>query len=463
MFQRGVILAFIWMTFCQTCMACECVGASRPCEYLRGDAVFVGTVVETVSVKHPMEKDSWSQGYAMRFTVESSLRGGLGAEVTIQTGNGGGDCGTPLDPGQRLLIFAYKAKDGQLWTGMCSGNRQLPPDSSRDDVVEQLQSLINKGAASIFGHVVSVKPVWRDEDVEDNAQPKPMSGIVLHVTAAGFTASTKTAHDGSFEFDSLPPGKYTVVPEITGKLDFDREYFEDRYERDLSGGQCADISFKLEPTTSVKGHVTLPAGAHPKIVDVEAIPTKWKEIHNFNGVWDFADDENRFKLWPLPPGDYYVGVNINSSPSAASPFPPTYYPGVTNQLDATIIHISEGEVRELELPIRELARPRLVHFIAIGLDGKPMKTIYIQLEDLRHPGDAESYVNVDLDAEGAGTLNVYEGYTYHLHGSHWVSYGNDWCSKPVLIPAGINPVNVTFVMDHKDANCQIDEIDRLRK
>jgi hypothetical protein len=290
-----------------------------------------------------------------------------------------------------------------------------------------------------------------------------MAAVVLHAMAPGFRSTTKTAQDGSYQFDGLRPGKYTVEPEISGKLDFDREYSEERYQADLTGGQCAEISFKLEPTTSVTGHVSLPPGAHPKIVEVEAIPISWKEIHDFNGVWDFADEENRFRLWPLPPGDYYVGLNINSSPSADKPFPPTYYPGVTNERDATVIHVVEGEVRELEIPVRELARPRLVHFTATGLDGKPMKTIYIQLEDLRHPGDASSYVNVDLDTDGSGTLNIYAGYSYHLHGSHWVSYGNDWCSKPVPIPAGNEPVTVRFVMDHKDANCQIDEIDKLRK
>jgi len=48
-------------------------------------------------------------------------------------------------------------------------------------------------------------------------------------------------------------------------------------------------------------------------------------------------------------------------------------------------------------------------------------------------------------------------------GSHWVSYGNDWCSKPVLIDAGTEPIDVRFVMDRKEANCQIYEIDGLRK
>jgi hypothetical protein len=67
-----------------------------------------------------------------------------------------------------------------------------------------------------------------------------------------------------------------------------------------------------------------------------------------------------------------------------------------------------------------------------------MKAIYVQLEDMRPPGDAASYVNVDLDDNGLGTLTVCAGYAYHLQGSHWAGSGNNWC-------------------------CEIDKIDRPRK
>ena len=92
-----------------------------------------------------------------------------------------------------------------------------------------------------------------------------------------------------------------------------------------------------------------------------------------------------------------------------------------------------------------------------------MKKIYIQLEDLRHPGDAASYVNVDLDLTGAGTITIYSGYAYHLHGSHWVGYQNDWCAKPVVIPEGTGPIEARFEMNRKAGNCDFYEIDRLKR
>jgi hypothetical protein len=456
MLRNVVLLAVVLSAFCSNSFGCECTGYSRACERFNTDAVFVGRVVETVSVKHPVDKDSYSRGYSMRFTVEESLRGGLGTEAIIETGNGGGDCGTPLPVGEKFLIFAYREKDGKLWTGACSGSRFLGNDPESAQIVEELRALVKTGAGSIFGSVAQTKPMWREDDIRDK-EMQPVQGIVVYAKSESFNTFTKTKQDGSYEFSGLPNGKYTVTPETPRKMDFDHEY-EERYGAELSDGACANINFKLEPATRIRGHVTLPVGAEGKKIEVVALPTHLKELTQFSGKWDFADEDGRFDLWPLPPGDYYVGVNINSSPQEDAPFPPTYFPGVTSQKAAHIVHVDEGEIKQLELPLPEVAKPRTVRFVAIGLDGKPMRTIYIQREDLRHPGDAASYVNVDLDSNGAGSLIVYAGYSYHLHGQ-----GRSSCSKPVLIPAGTKPVNVRFVMDRKSDYCDIGEIDGRKK
>ncbi len=317
----------------------------------------------------------------MRFVVETPLLGNLGPDVVIETGNGGGDCGTPLPPGSKFLIFAYKEKDGKLWTGMCMGNQKLSGSPDDEQTMRQYQELIKKGSASIFGHIFHARPSWQGADIRDDTPPRPYQGMVLRAESHSFTTSTKTKSDGSYEFSELPVGNYKVVPEIPKGLDFSHEY-EDNYEADLTSGQCANINFLLEPNTRIRGHLTLPSGMESKTIEVVAMPTHVTKLNQFSGKWGFTDEKDRFDLWPLPPGDYYVGVNINSSPKPDAPFPPTYYPGVTNQKDASVVSVGLAEVRELELPIREIAKPRSVHFVAIGLDGKPMKAIYIQLEDL---------------------------------------------------------------------------------
>jgi hypothetical protein len=336
--------------------------------------------------------------------------------------------------------------------------------SKNDAIVNDYRELIRTGVGKVFDKVRYVRPRWEEDDVRnEESDATPRSEVTLRATLeSGFRAETKTARDGSYEFGGLPPGSYTITPTIGEQFDFDHEY-EEHYKPSLSAGQCASVNFLLEPITRIKGHVIFPAKFKAKTIKVVAIPTNLKKLNQFSGKSDFTGEGDEFDLWPLPPGDYYVGVNINSSPKEDSPFPPTYYPGETTQRKAKVVHIREGEVRKLELRLPEIAKTRAVYFVAIGLDGKPMRKIYVQLEDLRHPGDASSYVNVDLDENGAGTLNVYAGYPYHLHGSHWVSYGNDWCSKPVDIPAGNEAVETRFVMDHSAGNCQIDEIDGLKR
>lgn len=461
MFRPLVSLIVPLLALSNVGFACSCIGVERPCQNLRADVAFVGTVLSTSPVKHPMEKNSWSPGYSMRFKVSESLHGNLGDEVTVETGNGGGDCGTPLPEAKSFFIFAYKNDDGKLWTGMCSGNWALDGDSTDGKRIAEYRRLIETHSGNIFGEVVSSKPVWRDDDVTD-VHPTPMAGMIVHAKSERFSAETKTTSNGLYEFSGLPNGKYSIVLEKGNALDFDHEY-EDRYQAEVGDGACAKINFNLQPVTRIRGHVSVPETNDKLSLEVVAIPTSLKKLNQFSGKWDFIDEKGRFDLWPLPPGDYYVGVNINSSPKAESPFPPTYYPGVTDKVAAKIVHVAEGEVKELELPLHDFAKPRTVHFVAIGLDGKPMRKIYIQLEDLRHPGDAANYVNVDLDQNGAGTMTIYSGYAYHLHGSHWVSYQNDWCAKPVVIPEGIGPVKTRFEMNRKSDNCDIYEIDGLKR
>ena len=450
----AVLLLFPTFSF-----PCSCVPSERPCEYLRSDAIFVGKVLKTTPVKHLVEKNSWTAGYSMLFVVDESLRGALGKEVTVETGTGGGDCGTPLEPGRKFLIFAYMdKKDGKLWTGMCSGNRPLTGDPRFDKVVDDYRRMITPGRAIVFGRLGMTKPSWRDDEL-DGSRSLPLAGIAVHAKSATADLTTKTREDGTFEFGAIPNGKYTISPDVPPGTDYSHEYAEN-YEAAVEDGQCKKVGFLVQPNTRIRGHVSSKVVPELGALTILAIPIQIKNPGQLSGKWDILDEKDRFDLWPLPPGDYYVGVNINSSPSATWPFPPTYYPGVTDRGKASIVHLNEGEVKELELLLPELATPRTVHFTAVGPDGKPLRKIYIQLEDLRHPGDASSYVNVDLDTKGEGTMTIYAGYSYHLHGSHWVKYGEDWCTKPVAVPAGTDPVEARFIVDHKDADCRIEEIDK---
>jgi hypothetical protein len=398
----------------------------------------------------------------MRFDVRESLRGDLGNEVTVETGSGGGDCGTPLPPGERFLIFAYKNEKGELSTGLCNGNQALADNPGIEETLEQYRELAKKKTGSIHGEVWQVRPLWNGDSVRNQSESSPVAALRIRAVSESFTTFTPTDEHGAYEFSALPNGKYTIVPEVSSAWDFDRTY-EEWYQQEVSYGGCARINFILQPSTRIRGTVIVPTGFKDTSVDVAALPTflRESELNQFSGQWDFTVEGGRFDLWPLPPGDYYVGVNINSSPSEKLPFPPTYYPGVTDKASASIVHIEEGEVKELELRIPEVAKERVVRFTAFGLDGKPLRRLYVQLEDLRHPGDAASYVNIDLDENGASSLKVFSGYSCHLHASLWIGSRN-FCSRPAEIPAGNDPAEAQFRLELAGSDCEISAIDGLR-
>src|SRR5262245_55741059 len=127
MLRRCLVLVLLCLAS-DYIFACSCLTPPfRACDYLHRDAVFTGTVIETVREVYEVEYDKGKPraGYAMRFAVSEALHGALGKEVIVHTGAGGGDCGTPLAPGAQFLIFASKNSKGDLVTGLCSGNQPL--------------------------------------------------------------------------------------------------------------------------------------------------------------------------------------------------------------------------------------------------------------------------------------------------------------------------------------------------
>jgi hypothetical protein len=442
------------------CFACSCRRIRSECQLLDSDTIFVGKVIATSATQHFSGDQSWP-GYSMRFTVEESLRGTLGKEVTVETGSGGGDCGTPLDPGTRLLIFAAKSEDGKLWTGLCSGNQLLTDASAIDSIVAPVRKAITAGKGSLFGTVTYSAP-QRAVDHTGAGQLRGVPDLLLHAASATETFSARTAKDGTYEFKDLPNGQYTVTPELKQNWTYDDHSFTERYVKPVADGSCANIDFEMHPSTRLRGQITtlpgrvfgfIPERGFVELVKVVAIPTDLQNTNEHSGTEAYTDANGNFDLWPIAPGDYYVGINITSSPKADAPYTPTYYPGVTDIKAARVVHIEEGETKEIEFPLPDFAEKRVVRFVAIGLDGKPLRKVRVQSEDLQHPGDSmNSLVVVDLDTNGAGTMNIYSGFTYHLHASasSVSSRRTTWCAAPVLVSAGSGPVDIRFVMDRSD-------------
>ncbi len=449
-----VVLMFSVIAF-----ACSS-GPIRPCERLSADAIFVGRVLETSPTNHVFDDQTWP-GYSMRIEVEDSLKGKLGKEVRIETGSGGGDCGTPLPVGGRFLIFATKDHDGRLWTGL-DNTTALENDTISASLVESVRRSITIGQATLFGKVSYEAPERYDAQGHRVAAApwEPVVNMLIRATSASKTFTTITEADGQYQFLDLPNGTYTITPTLEPGQTYDKSFYAERYVKTIGDGSCAKVDFPLRSTARLKGKVLVPKGEQFAFIPefdvvslqtVAAVPVGLQKTTERTGFAATVDVDGNFEIWPIAPGDYYVGININRSPTPETPFVPTYYPGVTDKTKARVVHIEEGETKYVEMPEPVLAQKRTIQIQAVGVDGKPLSKIRVQLEDLQHPGDSmNSTADATLDANGSGTISVYSGITYHLHASSLGEWRRVQCAEAVTVQAGSDPISVRFVMDRVD-------------
>jgi hypothetical protein len=116
----------------------------------------------------------------------------------------------------------------------------------------------------------------------------------------------------------------------------------------------------------------------------------------------------------VPPGRYLIAVNLTRFPQPNDPtnaYPRTYYPGVAQASQASIITLAAGEKlteRDLRLPQRRPAS--VIQGIVMWADGSPVANAGISFRDVTYH-DSRSNYGVEADAMGQFTINAYEGQT----------------------------------------------------
>jgi len=131
-------------------------------------AVFSGTVLGIDRVPNRLS-------VTVKFKVERTWKGSLPEEMTIFTGQGGGDCGFPFEVGTTYLVYAYGDSVATLSTSICRRTTVLAaatedlkilalstcPTAKPDDAKFQILS-VSKGKETQF--YVLIKPKYRTDN-----------------------------------------------------------------------------------------------------------------------------------------------------------------------------------------------------------------------------------------------------------------------------------------------------------
>ena len=212
-----------------------------------------------------------------------------------------------------------------------------------------------------------------------------------------------TDAEGRFEFRELPAGRFTLLASKSGFVSVQygqTRPFESGKPIELADKQGLDNADISMPRGSViSGRIVDEFGDPIPDAAVTASRQTWqngrRRLVPSPGRVVQSNDLGQFRIYGLPPGDYYVSATLRggtmdimdmelmvgasftaASPSASAPksgYASTYYPGTPNVAEAQRITLAPGQENSgadfALVPVR-LAK---VTGIVIGSDGKPLE------------------------------------------------------------------------------------------
>jgi hypothetical protein len=394
------LLAFLIPLSATKVFACQCAGRALPCEgYWKASAVFIGTVISRTTTTRKSEGEFNNR--LIHFAVDRAFRNVEGSEVEVATGLGGGDCGYDFRVGGQYLVYAYQTANNQLATGICSRTRLLA-EASED--LHYLEGLVKaKNGAEIFGEV-------RQLDRPSTVEPTPLSAVKVVIEGSSKRVEALTDEKGHYRVFPLPAGSYKVKVQLPEGL----AIHNSEQEVTVSDRGCAQASFWLQTDTSIAGTVLDAAGHPASELLIELVPLA-------AGSYAYpepatTDDQGHYQFKLLQPGRYVLGLKIYGlAGSTYVPYPRTYYPGVSEEAQATVITLAEGQqlnLSEMILPARLFEQ--FLNGVVVDTDGQPVIGATVWLKENEY-ADHDMPYRTTTDSEGRFSFKSYEGIRYHLN------------------------------------------------
>jgi hypothetical protein len=278
------------------------------------------------------------------------------------------------------------------------------------------------------------------EDGPDHsfAHVRNVAGAKVRIIGEKETYEAVTDSNGVYELYDLPPGNYTIRPEIPYglKVRFPMPYGEPAEAKapvglvvergqdvtvKLGAGDMAGADFVLSSDNRISGRVLDPQGRAIDGVCVTLLSVKTEYKLGDSRIFDCTENGGRYTLDGIPPGRYLIAANDENTPSGTEPFHTVYYPGVFEKEKATVVIVGSKE----EADNHDLRIPRLLPTVTISgrlvyKDGHPVAGEHVRFEsdDRKYDGGG-----AQTDAEGRFTLKLLRGVPGQLRARLFVYEG----------------------------------------
>jgi hypothetical protein len=234
-----------------------------------------------------------------------------------------------------------------------------------------MQVLLNTAATQ--GLVVTPAPGATTADIiqalSNTAQARglPLSVANLQSQLASLSGrtppTTTTDRDGRFTFANVEPGPYTIRVQkdgFFGKPEGGNHQPTAAIEVRVAAREPGDASLSMIPGAIIGGRIFDTNGQLMSNANGQVFVVAYAFGHAVLGplVAKVTDDRGEFRLFWVPPGDYYLAATPR--PAAPTPGVPaatstikTFYPGVTTVAEARMISVKGGEdMQGMDIGIR---------------------------------------------------------------------------------------------------------------
>jgi carboxypeptidase family protein len=204
----------------------------------------------------------------------------------------------------------------------------------------------------------------------------PVRGAEVRLSSDGhFNRLGTTDGDGRFELRDLPAGEYRLTVSRTGFITMQygqKRPFETSSSITLAEGTTAEANVALTRGGVIYGRVLDQYGEPLAGTRVQALRSRTvqgqRRVQTV-GAPDQTDDTGAFRLYGLPPGDYYV-IAAAGLGDQVKRDPPTYFPGTANVAAAQTITLAAGLEAAADFQIGNVRNARVTGMV-INSSGSP--------------------------------------------------------------------------------------------
>ena len=255
------------------------------------------------------------------------------------------------------IAVAAQAPPSPQPPGQGPGRQGQPPGGGRRGGAlqrPQRDLAAPAGTAVIAGKVTAA----------DSGRPVKRARVIAG--GGGRTRTATTDEQGRFTIPNLPPGTYVVTATKTGFVD--GAFGQRRTLRTgspvelVDGQQRSDVDLKLSRGGVITGRVLDEDGEPLSRAAVSVLRQQYVrgEKQLTPAGIDQSDDRGQFRIFGLPPGDYYVGASAGGpeqrmrqfvatgrggieQSTESSGYAATYYPGVIDAGEATRVKLAASQ------------------------------------------------------------------------------------------------------------------------